>query len=128
MTRRDVLVLAAAVAIITAGCATRTAVAEPETPLDVAGRWSGEWTTPSGDRGTVDLRLDQNGFNVRGDLRFTGVLVPMGGPVEGRVGGNVLDLRQIGGTLTGNLALDGNRMYGVLIGDVVPRTVTLRRR
>ena len=81
--------------------------------VDVTGTWTGDWSVPGADSGTVEMRLQQNDGKVTGTLRVTGSAVgDPTGRLEGVVAGTVFRFRLPADPLTGDLTVDGDVMTG----------------
>jgi hypothetical protein len=91
--------------------------------VDVTGLWEGWVAGSPGMAGVGDqratLNLEQEGPKVRGrfDLGTGGYGGLNSGPIEGRVGGDVLHFRVMGGrgeTVTGEVTVSGDEMEGMI--------------
>jgi len=81
--------------------------------VDVTGTWTGDWSVPGADSGTVEMRLQQNDGKVTGTLRVTGSAAgDPSGRLEGVVAGTVFRFSLPADPLTGNLTADGDVMTG----------------
>jgi len=90
-----------------------TTVPQGPPGVDVSGTWTGTWSTPGADSGTVEMRLRQNDGKVTGTLRVTGSTAgDPSGRLEGVVGGADFRFRLPADPLTGNLTVNGDAMTG----------------
>jgi hypothetical protein len=124
--RFGLLTLVVAGLFLGSGCASRPDWIEATlVTVDVSGVWSGEapHTTLSV---PFVLELTQEGSKVTGSIRITGYLGRYGGPVEGRVTGDLFQFWQLSNPMHGEATVDGDEMKGQLQWWVVSQ-FTLRR-
>ena len=124
----SLLLVAALVAA--SGCARPDWIERTLVTVDVTGVWSGTWT--NGLFSTeLWMELKQDGPKVTGNLKPRGYihqsLQSVPGPVEGTVSGDRFEFRRVGGSLVGEMTVDGDVMEGRLHGGPGPGQCTLRR-
>jgi hypothetical protein len=96
--------------------------------VDVSGRWAGTWvaTNPALGSGQIEMTLKQAGSNYSGNLLVTGAPTDPTGPTQGIVSGNEVRVERPT-NLTGSLAVQGDKMSGILQG-VIAANVNLTRQ
>jgi hypothetical protein len=104
------------VAALVMGCASAPPV--PSGVLDVTGMWDGTWNAGIVGAGTIELRLQQKGTVVTGQLEMSGVqaISATDGPLEGKVSGNVFSFKQAAGVIEGAMTVSGEEMVGNATG------------
>jgi hypothetical protein len=112
------------------GCARSDWIERTLVTVDVTGVWSG--TCNNGLYNTeLWMELKQEGSRVTGNLTPTGfihgVLQDVSGPVEGTVSGDRFEFKRVGGSLVGEMTVDGDVMVGRLHGRTGPGQSSLRR-
>ena len=108
------LALATVVLFLAEGCASRHDWIEATlVTVDVSGVWSGEAPHPTLFVPFV-LELTQEGPKVTGNMRISGYFGGYGGPVEGRVTGDLFQFKQLNNPMYGEATVDGDEMKGVL--------------
>ena len=103
-----------------AGCSTG---APSGPPADVRGFWVGTWAAPNMGNGTVELRLDQNGTDVTGDLVWRGSMegpragasLNPTGAIKGKVVGRTFTFDRGAAAGKGDLTVEGDEMHGTVI-------------
>ena len=118
------VLLAAVLALATAGCASAPPSAPPS--VDVTGKWQGTWQYEqvSLGGGQVLMDLKQDGGEVTGNLVVTGPSLNRPTTIQATVSGNQLSLK---GRIPGTLTVTGDTMSGVVYG-VVEANLTLQRQ
>jgi len=122
--RRLGVLLAAMVALVSAGCASAPTGAPPS--VDVTGKWQGTWQFEqvSLGGGQIVLDLTQSGADVTGGVLVTGPSLNKPTTMQATVSGNQLTLK---GRVPGTLTVTGDTMSGVVYG-VVEANVSLKRQ
>jgi hypothetical protein len=93
--------------------------------VDVSGVWSGDGPgVPAGV--PFVLELAQQGSKVTGSMRISGFYGRYGGPVEGRVTGDLFQFWQLSNPIKGEATVDGDQMKGQLVWLILGE-FTLRR-
>ena len=104
----------ASLVLLSSGCATSSS--PNATTVDVTGLWGGIWSCPQCPPlqrgGSINMRLDQVGVTVTGNMSWAGGALRPGGRVDGNVSRDVLLFRVPGGDLTGELSVKGDDMEG----------------
>ena len=104
----------ASLVLLSSGCATSSP--PNATTVDVTGLWGGIWSCPQCPPlqrgGSINMRLDQVGVTVTGNMSWAGGALRPGGRVEGNISRDVLLFRAPDGDLTGELSVKGNDMEG----------------
>lgn len=118
------VLLAAVLALASAGCASAPSPAPPS--VDVTGKWQGTWQYEqvSLGGGQVVMDLKQDGGEVTGNLVVTGPSLNRPTTIQATVSGNQLSLK---GRIPGTLTVTGDTMSGVVYG-VVEANLTLQRQ
>ena len=109
------LLIAAALAFAS-GCAKTDWIDRTLVTVDVTGTWEGKAASVGAAMGATDLlfELEQQGSTVKGLVRVTGRSggpVPIAGPIEGTVAGDVFRFRTTRG-VEGELTVSGDEMNG----------------
>jgi hypothetical protein len=109
------LALVAAELLLGSGCASRPDWIEATlVTVDVSGVWSGD--APGVPAGVpFVLELTQEGSKVTGSMRISGLYGRYGGPVEGRVNGDLFQFWQLNNPIKGEATVDGDEMKGQLV-------------
>jgi len=108
---RQVSSYAALFALLLLPACTTVPQGPPE--VDMSGMWTGTWSTPGADSGTVEMRLRQNDGKVTGTLRVTGSRHgDPSGRLEGVVAGTAFSFSVPGDPLRAHLTVDGDEMTG----------------
>lgn len=90
--------------------------------VDVTGVWMGTWAAPYMGNGTVELRLEQKGAEVTGDLVWRGSMegpragasVNPSGALKGHVAGAVFSFDRSPSSVKGDLTVEGDEMKGTV--------------
>ena len=117
MNCRKISSYAALLAILLLPACTTVPQGPPE--VDVSGTWTGTWSTPGAESGTLEMRLQQNDGKVAGTVRVKGSTVgDPSGRLEGVVAGTVFRFRLPADPLTAELTVNGDAMTGTGNRDV----------
>jgi hypothetical protein len=103
-----------------AGCSTG-ATSGP--PADVRGFWVGTWAAPNMGNGTLEMRLEQEGADVTGQLVWRGSMegpragasLNPSGAITGKVVGRTFTFDRGAATGKGDLIVEGDEMHGTMI-------------
>ena len=119
--------LVAIVLAVGSGCARPDWIEQTLVTVDVTGVWRGTFEGGGGS-GTMELTLQQSGAKVNGHTKLS-PLSMYSGPVEGTVSGDTFRFRsQRGGTVIGELQVNGDEMTGPGTTWFGSGTMTLRRQ
>jgi hypothetical protein len=111
------LLVVAIVAVVVGGCGTG-GVAPPA--ADVTGVWIGTWSATNMGNGTVELRLEQKGADVTGELIWRGSMegpragasLNPSGALKGHVAGHTFSFDRSPNPVKGDLTIEGDEMRG----------------
>ena len=120
------------------GCARSDWIERTLVTVDVTGVWAGTMVTSGGVGAAVQyshpvrLELEQVGPKVRGSIQASGInsQLPVGwnaGPIDGTVAGDVFELRQTNGILSGELTVSGDEITGRIKGGATTFRTVLQR-
>ena len=116
----------AAALILACGCARSDWIQQILVTSDVTGTWQ----TTEGE--LIELKLEQQGAKVTGSIVALGRGARNSGVIEGAVGGDVFQFKQVGGVLMplqGETTVSGDEMHGTVRAGTAAgqRQIFLRR-
>jgi hypothetical protein len=90
--------------------------------VDVTGFWVGTWSAPNMGSGIVELRLEQKGADVNGDLVWRGSMegpragasLNPTGALKGKVGGRTFTFDRSPAAGKGDFTVEGDEMRGYI--------------
>ena len=120
--------LLATLLTMSAGCAQKDWIDRTLVTVDVTGTWSGTLGGPALSLpGEFLLELEQQGSTVKGSLLSgKGGVLPVAGPIDGTVAGDVFRFKGSRGIVEGEFTVSGDEMTG-LVSMYGGRPLTLRR-
>jgi hypothetical protein len=110
---------AALLLLVVVGCRTG-ATSGP--PADVRGFWVGTWSAPNMGNGTLEMRLEQEGGEVTGQLVWRGSMegpragasLNPSGAIKGKVVGRTFTFDRGAAAGKGDLNIEGDEMHGIV--------------
>ena len=114
-----ILILMVSLVLLCVGCAKPDWIEQTLVTVDVSGPWVGWIGRTSGIFAEVRLELEQQGPKVKGSFRQTGAGMggfglPLTGPIDGTVRGDVLSFELTSLSAPGELTVNGDEMNGFI--------------